>query len=77
MDDLGIFHFKKASFHEGIEGPVDKFPEHFMTKHQNFLFIHRVGAFTLLVSDSDNTKLFRGQLLPKVSIYHSADSFGE
>ena len=46
-------------------------------KNLIFRFIHRVSAFTLALPDYDTTELFNVQFLPTISIYSSANSFGE
>ena len=42
-----------------------------------FRFIHRVSAFTLSLPDYDTKELFNVQFPPTISIYSSANSFGE
>ena len=49
----------------------------FRFKNLIFRFIHRVSAFTLSLPDYDTKELFNVQFLPTVSIYSSANSFGE
>ena len=53
------------------------FLKDFRFKGLNFLFILRVSAFTHSLPDSDTQELFNLQFLPTVSIYFSANSFGE
>ena len=42
-----------------------------------FPIIHRVSAFTLSLEEYDTKELFNVQFLPTVSIYSSANFFGE
>ena len=53
------------------------FLKNFRFKNLIFRFIHRVSAFTLSLPDYDTKELFNVQFLPTVSIYSSANSFGE
>ena len=53
------------------------FLKNFRFKNMIFRFIHRVSAFTLSLHDYDNKELFNVHFLPTVSIYSSANSFGE
>ena len=53
------------------------FLKDFRFKNLLFRFIQRVSAFTLSLLDYDTKELFNVQFLPTVSIYSSANSFGE
>ena len=53
------------------------FFKYFRFKNLIFRFIHRVSAFTFSLPDYDTKELFNVQFLPTVSIYSSANSFGE
>ena len=53
------------------------FQKDFRFKNLIFRFIHLVSAFTLSLPDYDTKELFNVQFLPTVSIYSSANCFGE
>ena len=53
------------------------FKHDFRFKNLIFPIIHLVSAFTLSLQDYDTKELFNVQFLPTVSIYSSANSFGE
>ena len=64
--------------HDFFETFLKHFFKHdFRFKNMIFPIIHLVSAFTLSLSEYDNKELFNVQFLPTVSIYSSANSFGE
>ena len=64
--------FKWKTWH-----PHVPFFKDFRFKNLIFRFIHRVSAFTLSLPDYDTKELFNVQFPPTISIYSSANSFGE
>ena len=64
--------------HDLFETSLKHFFKHDL-RFKNLIFpiIYRVSAFTLSLWEYDTKELFNVQFLPTVSIYSSANSFGE